>query len=99
MRLDENSFKVLYDPSLVASGQCPSTLRRLFRQQARWAECHTRTFRSHFFKIWRCKFLKLKEKIDFVFIGASFLNSILIFLLSLTWIITLLFPAVFLPMP
>ncbi len=99
MRLYENGYKVLYDPSLVASGECPSTLRRLFRQQARWAEGHTRTFRSHFFKIWRCKFLKLKEKIDFVFIGASFLNSILIFLLSLTWIITLLFPAVFLPIP
>jgi cellulose synthase/poly-beta-1,6-N-acetylglucosamine synthase-like glycosyltransferase len=99
MRLYENGYKVLYDPSLVASGECPSTLRRLFRQQARWAEGHTRTFRSHFLKIWRCKFLKLKEKIDFVFIGASFLNSILIFLLSLTWIITLIFPAVFLPMP
>ena len=99
MRLYENGYKILYDPTLFASGECPSTLRRFFKQQARWAEGHTRTFRSHFLKIWRCKFLKLKEKVDFVFIGASFLNSILIFLLSLTWIITLLFPTVFFPMP
>ena len=99
MRLYENGYKVLYDPGLVASGECPNTLRRLFRQQARWAEGHTRTFRSHFLEIWRCKFLKLREKIDFVFIGASFLNSTLIVLLSLAWLITLLFPTVYLPLP
>ena len=99
MRLYENGYKVLYDPRLVASGECPSTLRRLFRQQARWAEGHTRTFRNHFLKIWRCNFLKLREKIDFVFIGASFLNSTLIVLLSLAWLITLLFPTVYLPLP
>jgi len=99
MRLYENGYKVLYDPGLVASGECPNTLRRLFRQQARWAEGHTRTFRSHFLEIWRCKFLKLREKVDFVFIGASFLNSTLIVLLSLAWLITLLFPTVYLPLP
>jgi cellulose synthase/poly-beta-1,6-N-acetylglucosamine synthase-like glycosyltransferase len=99
MRLYENGHKVVYDPGLVASGECPSTLRRLFRQQARWAEGHTRTFRSHFLKIWRCKFLGLREKIDFVFIGASFLNSTLIVALALAWLIALLFPTVYLPLP
>ena len=99
MRLYENGYKVLYDPGLVASGECPNTLKRLFKQQARWAEGHTRTFRSHFLKIWRNKFLNLREKIDFVFIGASFMNSILIVLLSLSWLITLLFPTVYLPIP
>ena len=99
MRLYENGYKIVYDPGLVASGECPNTLKRLFKQQARWAEGHTRTFRSHFLKIWRNKFLNLREKIDFVFIGASFLNSILIVLLSLSWLITLLFPTVYLPIP
>lgn len=99
MRLYENGHKVLYEPGLVASGECPNTLRRLLKQQARWAEGHTRTFRSHFLKIWRCKFLNLKEKVDFVFIGASFLNSTLIVLLSFAGLIALLFPAVFLPLP
>lgn len=99
MRLYENRYKVLYEPGLVASGECPNTLRRLFRQQARWAEGHTRTFRRHFLKILGCKFLKLREKIDFVFIGASFLNSTLIVLLSFVGLITLLFPAVYLPLP
>jgi len=99
MRLYQNGYKVVYEPGLVASGECPNTLRRLFRQQARWAEGHTRTFRSNFLKIWRCKFLKFREKIDFVFIGASFLNTTLIVFLSLAGLITLLFPAVYLPIP
>ena len=99
MRLYQNGYKVVYEPGLVASGECPNTLRRLFKQQARWAEGHTRTFRSHFLKIWRCKFLNLREKIDFVFIGASFLNSTLIVLLSFAGLITLLFPLVYLPIP
>lgn len=99
MRLYENGHKIIYDPTLVASGECPSTLRRFFKQQARWAEGHTRTFRSHFLKIWRCKFLKLREKIDFVFIGASFLNVTLVVLLTLAGLITLLFPTVYMPLP
>jgi cellulose synthase/poly-beta-1,6-N-acetylglucosamine synthase-like glycosyltransferase len=99
MRLYERGYKVHYDPGLVASGECPSTIRRLFRQQARWAEGHTRTFRNHLLKIWRCKFLRFREKVDFVFIGASFLNSTLIVMLTLAWMITLLFPTVYLPLP
>jgi len=99
MRLYENGYKILYDPTLAASGECPSTLRRLFRQQARWAEGHTRTFKDHFLKIWKCKFLRLREKVDFVFIGYSFLNSILIMALTVAWLITLLFPSVYLPLP
>lgn len=99
MRLYENGYKIQYDQTLVASGECPNTLRRLFKQQARWAEGHTRTFRSHFLKIWRCKFLNLRQKVDFVFIGASFLNVTLIVLLTLAGLITLLFPTVYLPLP
>ena len=99
MRLYENGYKILYDPTLVASGECPSTLRCLFRQQAGWAEGHTRTFRDHFLKIWKCKFLRLREKIDFVFVGYSFLNSILILALTATWLITMMFPNVYLPLP
>jgi len=99
MRLYENGHKILYDPSLAASGECPSTLKRVFRQQARWAEGHTRTFRDHFLKIWKCKFLRLREKVDFVFIGYSFLNSVLIVALAAAWLITMMFPSVYLPLP
>jgi cellulose synthase/poly-beta-1,6-N-acetylglucosamine synthase-like glycosyltransferase len=99
MRLYESGYKILYDPTLAASGECPSTLRRLFRQQARWAEGHTRTFRNHFLKIWKSKFLRLREKVDFVFIGYSFLDSILVEVLTVAWLITMLFPSVYLPLP
>ena len=77
MRLYENGYKILYDPTLVASAECPSTLRRLFKQHARWAEGHTRTFRNHFLEIWKCKSLRLREKADFVLTGYTFLNSVL----------------------
>jgi cellulose synthase/poly-beta-1,6-N-acetylglucosamine synthase-like glycosyltransferase len=99
MRLYENGYKILYDPSLAASAECPNTLGRIFRQQARWAEGHTRTFREHFLRIWKCKFLRLREKVDFVFMGYSFLNSVLIVALTAAWLITMLFPSVYLPLP
>jgi cellulose synthase/poly-beta-1,6-N-acetylglucosamine synthase-like glycosyltransferase len=97
MRLYENGYKIAFDPTLAASGECPSTLRRLFKQHARWAEGHSRTFRDHFFKIWRSKFLTLKEKIDFVFMGYTFLNCILIVALTAAWLLTMIFPGRYLP--
>jgi cellulose synthase/poly-beta-1,6-N-acetylglucosamine synthase-like glycosyltransferase len=99
MRLYENGYKILYDPTLAASGECPSTLKSLLNQQAKWSEGHTRTFKNHFLKIWKCKFLRLREKVDFMFIGYSFLNSILIVALTVAWLITMMFPSVYLPLP
>lgn len=99
MRLHENGYEIFYDPSLAASAECPSTLRRLFRQQARWAEGHTRTFRNHFSKILKSKFLRFREKVDFMFIGYSFLNSVMVVALTAAWLITMLFPSVYLPLP
>jgi cellulose synthase/poly-beta-1,6-N-acetylglucosamine synthase-like glycosyltransferase len=99
LRLYEKGYKIVYDPTLVSSGECPNTLRRLFRQQARWAEGHTRNFRSHLWQILKCKSLSLREKIDFLFVGFSFLNSVLIVALSFSWLATILFPSYFLPPP
>jgi len=99
MRLYESGYRVLFDPTLVASAECPSTLRRLFRQQMRWAEGHTRAFRDHFLKILRSKFLSLGDKVNFLFVGFAFLNSVLVFALTLGWLVTLLFPRYFLPLP
>jgi len=94
VRLYENGYKIHYDPTLAASSECPNTLRRLFRQNARWAEGHTRTFRNHFLKIWKCRFLGLKEKVDFVFTGFCFLHSVMVVVLMAAWLITLMFPTV-----
>ena len=99
MRLYENNYKIYYDPTLAASGECPNTLRRFFRQNARWAEGHTRTFRNHFLKIWKCRFLGLREKVDFVFTGYCFLHSVMVVVLMAAWLITLMFPTVYLPLP
>ncbi len=96
MRLYENGYKIYYDPTLAASGECPNTLRRFFGQHSRWAEGHTRTFRNHLLKIWKCRFLGLREKVDFVFTGFCFLHSVMVVVLMAAWLITLMFPTVYL---
>ena len=98
-RLYENGYQVVFDPTLRASGECPSTLRRWFRQQMRWAEGHTRVFRQHFLKILRSRFLGLTEKANFMFVGFSFLNSVLILVLMATCVLTSIAPAHYLPIP
>ncbi len=99
VRLYEGGCRVVFDSGLAASGECPNTLRRLFRQQMRWAEGHTRTFRNHFVKILRCRSISLRDKLNFLFIGFSFLNSVLVVGLTVAWVFTFLFPAYFLPKP
>ena len=99
MRLYENGYKILYDQRLIASGECPSTLRRFLVQQARWAEGHTRTFRSHFSKIWRCPYIGIRKKVDFVFVGCSFLNSVLVAALTIAGLITMMFPRTYFSVP
>ena len=99
LRLCEGGCKVVFDPTLAASGECPNTLRRLFKQQMRWAEGHTRIFRDHLLKILLCRHIRLRDKLNFVFIGFSFLNSVLVVGLAIAWLFTLLFPAYFLPQP
>ena len=42
LRLYMAGYKVLYDPTLTASAECSNTLLKFFRQNARWAEGHTR---------------------------------------------------------
>ena len=99
VRLFENGYRISFDPTLWASGECPSTFRRLVKQQMRWAEGHTRIFRKHFFSILRCRFLSLVDKLNFFLIGFSFLNSVLVTLLMGTWVMTSMFPSYFLPIP
>lgn len=99
LRLYEEGYKIVYDPTLVSSGECPSTLRRLFGQQARWAEGHTRNFVSHLWQILKCKSLRLREKMDFLFVGFSFLNSVVVLALTFSWLVTILFPSYFLYPP
>jgi cellulose synthase/poly-beta-1,6-N-acetylglucosamine synthase-like glycosyltransferase len=99
LRLCESGYRVVYDPSLAASGECLSSLRGLFKQQMRWAEGHTRVFRDHFWRILRSRFLSVRDKVNFFFVGFSYLHCVLICALAVAGLLTLLFPAVFLPLP
>ena len=50
-------------------------------------------------KIWKCGFLELSEKVDFVLTGFCFLHSVMGVVLIVAWLITLMFPTVYLPLP
>ena len=60
---------------------------------------HKRTLDENAHKILRCNFLNLREKVDFVFIGCSFLNVTLVTLLALAGLLTAVFPSVYIPLP
>jgi cellulose synthase/poly-beta-1,6-N-acetylglucosamine synthase-like glycosyltransferase len=92
VRLYESGYKIDYDPSLAASGECPNTFRKLLRQHSRWAEGHTRTFRNYFWKILRCNHLGLREKIDFVLTGYCFLHTVMVAILMGALLVTIAFP-------
>ncbi len=78
LRLYEAGYKVVYDPTLIASGECSRTLTRYFRQNIRWAEGHTRNFKRHFWRMLRCDYLSLREKVEFVLFGGVYLNSVMV---------------------
>ena len=93
LRLYESGYRVTFDPKIASSAECPGTLTSFLKQQMRWAEGHTRMFIRHFWNIWKCKQLKLREKIDMMFVGTSFLNSVLIQAFTLATIFLMLFPS------
>lgn len=99
LRLCESGYRVVYDPSLAASGECLTSLGGLFRQQMRWAEGHTRVFRDHFWRVLRSRFLGVGDKVNFLFVGFSYLHCVLICALTVAGLLTLLFPGAFLPLP
>jgi cellulose synthase/poly-beta-1,6-N-acetylglucosamine synthase-like glycosyltransferase len=93
VRMYEKGFKINYDPELVASGECPNTFKKFIKQQARWAEGHTRTFRQHFWKIIKNTNLSIREKLDYVITGYCFLHSVMVTLLLGALLIVQIFPS------
>lgn len=83
LRLYEEGYKIIYDPTLRASGECPKTVFRLFRQNMRWSEGHSRNVRRHLLKILTSKFVTKREKLDFLMLGSIYFNAISVVSLTL----------------
>lgn len=83
LRLYEAGHKVVYDSTLTASAECSNTIMKFFWQTSRWAEGHTRDFRMHFWKMLRSRFITVREKLEFLFQGCLFLNSIIVVALTI----------------
>jgi cellulose synthase/poly-beta-1,6-N-acetylglucosamine synthase-like glycosyltransferase len=78
LRLYLRGYKVVYDSSLAASGECPASIPRVFRQIGRWAEGTTRNSKNFFWNIMGSKQLSLREKFDFIVTGFSYLSAIIL---------------------
>ncbi len=89
LKLYMAGYKVIYDPTLTASAECSNTLQKFFRQNARWAEGHTRNFRKNFWKILKNNCLSVREKLEFLFLGSLYLNTVLVVTTTIGGIIVL----------
>jgi cellulose synthase/poly-beta-1,6-N-acetylglucosamine synthase-like glycosyltransferase len=75
VRLYLHGHRVFYDSSLAVSGECPSTLKRVFKQIGRWAEGTTRDTRKYFVQIMTNRSVSKRVKFDFMISGLSYLSS------------------------
>ncbi|MGI0080465.1 MAG: glycosyltransferase [Nitrososphaerales archaeon] len=89
LRLYLQGYNVKYDSSLSASGECPSTLPRVFRQIGRWAEGTTRNSRTYFWRVMKSKKMSLREKLDFLFCGFSYLSSLVLLIVTVMGLLNL----------
>ncbi len=76
VRLYLHGHRVCYDSTLEVSGECPSTLRRVFKQIGRWAEGTTRDTRKYFFQIMKNPNVSKRVKFDYLMSGSSYLSSL-----------------------
>lgn len=89
LRLYLQGYNVTYDSSLSVSGECPSTLPRVFRQIGRWAEGTTRNTRKYLWQVIRNNNLSLRKKFDVFFSGFSYLSSVFLLLVTVIGLLNL----------
>jgi len=87
LRLYRDGYKVEYTPMVAAPAECPSTLGRLMRQRARWAEGHTYAVKRYFMDILRSRFLSFREKLEFLYLTPYYMSSIFLLVGTISWIL------------
>lgn len=77
LKFYEHGYRVVYEPSIRVPCECPATLKHVIRQQCRWGEGHTRNFRRYFWRVITQDELPTRTRLDFMLVGASYLQSVL----------------------
>jgi len=88
LRLYSDGYKVLYTPLIQAPAECPSTLGYLIRQRMRWAEGHTFNVKKNFARIIASSKLSFREKLEFLYFAAYYLQSVLLIAGSGLWFVS-----------
>ncbi|MBN1683484.1 glycosyltransferase [Candidatus Bathyarchaeota archaeon] len=88
LRLYLNGYKVIYTPLIQAPAEIPSTIKALAKQRMRWAEGHTFSAKKFFWRIINSPNLSIFEKIEFIYFVPYYLQSVLLVIGSLSWLIT-----------
>ena len=87
-RLYRDGNKIIYTPTIQASAECPSTIRRVIKQRQRWAEGHTYNAKRYFWSIIRSPNLTIREKLEFLYFAPYYLQSVLFVLGTSLWLIS-----------
>jgi len=88
LRLYADGYKVLFTPYIQVPAECPSTVPRLVRQRMRWAEGHTYNVKKYFWRILRSERLSLREKIEFLYYSPYYLQSLLLLVGTMSWVLS-----------
>jgi len=80
LRLYINGYRIVYDEDIKVPCECPSTLKRLAKQQSRWIEGRMRDFRRRIWDVLRSKHISLVQKLDIIMDGLSNLAAFVIVL-------------------
>jgi cellulose synthase/poly-beta-1,6-N-acetylglucosamine synthase-like glycosyltransferase len=88
-RLYLDGKRVAYTPTIAANAECPSTLKRLFKQRQRWAEGHSFNAKKYFIKFMRSPNTTLAEKFEFLYYTPYYIQGLFFIIGTMAWVIQL----------
>lgn len=88
-RLYLDGKRVVYTPTLEANAECPSTLRRLFKQRQRWAEGHSFNVKKYFMRFMTSPNTTVAEKLEYLYYTPYYIQGLFFIFGTVAWMIQL----------
>jgi len=88
-RLYLDGKRVAYTPTIEANAECPSTLKRLFKQRQRWAEGHSFNAKKYFMRFMTSPNTTLPEKLEFLYYTPYYIQGLFFCIGTVAWMIQL----------
>jgi len=88
-RLYLDGNRVAYTPTIEANAECPSTLKRLFKQRQRWAEGHSFNVKKYFIRFMTSPNTTLPEKLEYLYYTPYYIQGLFFIIGTNAWMIQL----------